>query len=131
MTAQEIITIKDSNFSNTNEYQDTTTNISNTLIQSNQNELDNTNYINVNLDYYINKNSETVGWIQINGTHVNYPIVKHQDNSYYLEHDFYKRKTSVGWIFADYRNNFDTLDNNTIIYGHNLINKTIGGKNGS
>ena len=84
-------------------------------------------YINVNLDYYINKNPETVAWIQVNGTKVNYPVVQHNDNSYYLEHDFYQRKTNVGWIFADYRDNFETYNNNTIIYGHNLINKTMFG----
>lgn len=87
----------------------------------------NTNYINVNLNYYIQKNSETVGWIQVNGTKVDYPIVQHTDNNFYLEHDFYKRKTTNGWIFGDYRNNFETFDNNTIIYGHNLIsNKMFG-----
>ena len=60
----------------------------------------NTNYINVNLNYYIGKNPETVGWIQVNGTNINYPIVQHNDNNFYLEHDFYKRKTNIGWIFA-------------------------------
>lgn len=87
----------------------------------------NTNYINVNLNYYVQKNAETVGWIQVNGTNINYPIVQHSDNDYYLEHDFYQRKTNNGWIFADYRNNFEKLNNNTIIYGHNLINGTMFG----
>lgn len=87
----------------------------------------NTNYINVNLNYYIQKNPETVAWIQVNGTNINYPIVQHTDNEYYLEHDFYKRKTNIGWIFGDYRNDFENLNNNTIIYGHNLINGTMFG----
>lgn len=87
----------------------------------------NTNYINVNLNYYIQKNKETVGWIKVNGTNINYPIVQHIDNDYYLEHDFYKRKTNIGSIFGDYRNNFETFDNNTIIYGHNLVNRTMFG----
>lgn len=87
----------------------------------------NLNYINVNLNYYTQKNSETVGWIQVNGTNINYPIVQHSDNEYYLEHDFYKRKTTNGWIFSDYRNNLENLNNNTIIYGHNLINRTMFG----
>lgn len=92
-----------------------------------QNQSINTNYISANLAYYIQKNPETVAWIQVNGTNINYPIVQHNDNSYYLEHDFYNRKTNVGWIFGDYRNNFDQFDNNTIIYGHNLINRTMFG----
>lgn len=86
-----------------------------------------TNYINVNLNYYIQKNPETVAWIQVNGTNINYPVVQHEDNEYYLEHDFYQRKTNIGWIFGDYRNNFENFNNNTIIYGHNLINGTMFG----
>lgn len=87
----------------------------------------NTNFINVNLNYYIQKNPETVAWLQVNGTKVNYPVVQHNDNDFYLEHDFYKRKTANGWIFGDYRNDFETFNNNTIIYGHNLINRTMFG----
>ena len=87
----------------------------------------NKNFINVNLNSYIQKNSETVAWIQVNGTKVNYPVVQHKNNDFYLKHDFNKRKTTNGWIFADYRNNFKTFDNNTIIYGHNLINNTMFG----
>lgn len=85
------------------------------------------NYINVNLNYYISKNPETVAWIQVNGTKVNYPVVQHTDNEFYLNHDFYQRNTNIGWIFADYRDNFETFNNNTIIYGHNLINRTMFG----
>lgn len=87
----------------------------------------NTNFINVNLNYYIQKNSETVAWLQVNGTKVNYPVVQNKDNNFYLEHDFYKRKTKNGWIFADYRDDFTKFKNNTIIYGHNLINDTMFG----
>lgn len=87
----------------------------------------NLKYLNINLNYYIKKNPETVAWIQVNGTNINYPIVKHSDNDYYLKHDFYQKKSNTGWIFADYRNDFNNLLNNTIIYGHNLINKTMFG----
>lgn len=93
---------------------------------TNQTTID-TNFINVNLNYYLQKNPETVAWIQVNGTKVNYPVVQHNNNSYYLEHDFYRIKTTNGWIFGDYRNNFETFNNNTIIYGHNLINGTMFG----
>ena len=86
------------------------------------------NYLNVNLDYYLKKNSETVGWIKVNNTNINYPIVQHSDNSYYLSHDFYNRRTDIGWIFGDYRDNFDEFNNNTIIYGHNIVNRTMFGQ---
>ncbi len=111
-----------------NQYQDLTENTQQDKPEGNlQNDV-NTNFINVNLNYYISKNNETVGWIQVNGTNINYPIVQHENNNFYLEHDFYKRKTNNGWIFADYRDNFDILNNNTIIYGHNLINRTMFGQ---
>lgn len=109
-----------------NQYQDLTNNIKQEKTSTNPNYI-NTNFINVNLNYYISKNNETVGWIQVNGTNINYPIVQHEDNNFYLEHDFYKRKTNIGWIFADYRDDMENLNNNTIIYGHNLINRTMFG----
>ncbi len=112
------------NENSTDEYQE----LQNNVPQSGANSLPlDTNYLNVNLDYYIGKNPETVAWIQVNGTNVNYPVVQHEDNEYYLEHDFYQRKTNIGWIFGDYRDNFDTFNNNTIIYGHNLINHSMFG----
>lgn len=109
-----------------NQYQDLTNNVKQeeTIVDSSY---INTNFISVNLNYYTSKNNETVGWIQVNGTNINYPIVQHEDNNFYLEHDFYKRKTNIGWIFADYRDNMENLNNNTIIYGHNLINRTMFG----
>ena len=113
--------------SSVNQYQDLTENIEQEQPTESTDYI-NINYINVNLDYYISKNNETVGWIQVNGTNINYPIVQHEDNNFYLEHDFYKRKTNNGWIFADYRDNFEYLNNNTIIYGHNLINRTMFGQ---
>ncbi len=63
-------------------------------------------------------NNETVGYLVINNTEISYPVVQHSDNSYYLKHDFFKQKKSVGWIFMDYRNNPKDFDDNTIIYGH-------------
>ena len=110
-----------------NQYQDLTTNIKQEKKSKTYPKYINTNFINVNLNYYISKNNETVGWIQVNGTNINYPIVQHEDNNFYLEHDFYKRKTNIGWIFADYRNDMENLNNNTIIYGHNLVNRTMFG----
>lgn len=63
-------------------------------------------------------NSETVGWLTVNGTNIDYPVVQHSDNDYYLSHDFENGNNRYGWVFMDYRNNADVLDRNTIIYGH-------------
>lgn len=72
-------------------------------------------------------NNETVGWIVVDGTNINYPIVLGNDNEYYLTHDFNKDFSIGGWIFMDYRNSPLMEDKNTIIYGHNLFNKTAFG----
>ncbi len=77
--------------------------------------------INVNNDMVslLAINDETVGWISIKNTNVDYPVVQHKDNDFYLTRDFYKKKAYSGWIFMDYRNNYYDFNDNTIIYGHN------------
>ena len=72
-------------------------------------------------------NKETVGYLVVNNTEISYPVVQHSDNSYYLKRDFYKRTTSMGWIYLDYRNNLEKLDDNSIIYGHSMLNGTMFG----
>ena len=67
-------------------------------------------------------NPETVGWVRVNNTNIDFPIVQHSDNTYYLKHNFYNEWNNSGWIFADSENSFETLDKNTIIYGHNMKN---------
>lgn len=64
-------------------------------------------------------NSDTVAWVKVNGTDVEYPIVKYKDNDFYLSHSFDKTSNGAGWIFADYRNKIDGTDKNIIVYGHN------------
>ena len=68
-------------------------------------------------------NPDTIGWIYIPGTSINYPIVQGEDDSFYLKHDF---KGSTGWIatfgaiFLEAENKSDFSDANNIIYGHHL-----------
>ncbi len=64
-------------------------------------------------------NSDVVGWLKVQNTNVEYPILKTNNNDFYLTHSFDKSYNSAGWIFADYRNKFDGNDKNIIIYGHN------------
>ena len=64
-------------------------------------------------------NKDTVGWLTVNNTTIDYPVVQASDNDYYLSNDFNHEKNYNGWIFADYQNNIETLDRNTVIYGHN------------
>ena len=51
------------------------------------------------------KNNDTIGWIKVNNTNIDYPFVQSNDNNYYLTHNFNKKKTSSGWVFLDKRNN--------------------------
>lgn len=67
----------------------------------------------------LNINNDTKAWLRLNNTDINYPVVQSGDNDFYLNHDFNKDNNSNGWIFIDYRNNMNDLDQNTIIYGHN------------
>ena len=65
------------------------------------------------------QNDETVAWIKVNNTNIEYPIVKKSNNSYYLTHSFDKSYNSAGWPFADCKNKFDGTDKNIVMYGHN------------
>lgn len=80
--------------------------------------LENAKY-NIDFANLKSKNSDTVAWIKINGTSIEYPIVKTKNNDFYLTHSFDKTYNSAGWIFIDYRNKLDGTDKNIIIYGHN------------
>lgn len=64
-------------------------------------------------------NSDTVAWIKVEGTDIDYPVVQTNNNDYYLNHSFDKSVNGAGWVFADYKNKFDGTDKNIVIYGHN------------
>ena len=64
-------------------------------------------------------NKDVVAWLKVNGTDIEYTVVKAKNNSYYLNHNFEKKYNNAGWPFADYHNKFDGTDKNIIVYGHN------------
>lgn len=65
---------------------------------------------------------DCVGWIYIEGTPIDYPIARAEDNSYYLRRLLTKEHNTAGTLFVDYRNTGTFADQNTIIYGHNMKN---------
>lgn len=71
----------------------------------------------VDFEYLDNEN--IIGWINIFETGINYPILKSNDNKYYLNKDYNGKYSDAGSIFLDYRNN-TFKDEYSIIYGHNL-----------
>ncbi len=72
-------------------------------------------------------NKDTVAWLNVSGTNINYPVVQTVDNSYYLSHAFDKTLNKAGWVFMDYRNDTNTFNQNTIIYAHSRYDGTMFG----
>lgn len=85
------------------------------------------NLIDVDFSELLKVNKETVGWIKVNGTNINYPVVQAKDNDYYLTHAYDKSSNDAGWVFMDYRNNSKNFDDNTIIYAHGRYDTTMFG----
>ena len=73
----------------------------------------------VNYGKLLEVNPDTIGWLTVKGTNIDYPVVKTTDNNYYLKRNYYFESDSNGWVFMDYRNDNKNLDQNTIIYAHN------------
>ena len=76
------------------------------------------------ISFYANPNKEIfesidnyVGWIKLENTRIDYPVVKAADNKFYLNHDYYGEENKAGSIFMDRGNTFDS---HTIIYGHHM-----------
>ena len=87
----------------------------------------NSEYANVNFKKLLKENEDTVAWIKINGTQINYPVVQAQDNHYYLYHAFDRTYNTAGWIFSDYRNNFKEIKGNNVLYGHGRLDGSMFG----
>ena len=83
--------------------------------------------LSVDFQDLLEKNKDTVGWIKVNGTNINYPVVQTTDNQYYLKHSYEGTFNYAGWIFADYRNDLENFGYNTIIYGHGRLDTTMFG----
>ncbi len=73
-------------------------------------------------------NSDLVGWIVIEGTDINYPVVQSKVyQEFYLDHNFDGEEDEAGAIFTDARNDVFAPDDNIIIYGHNMKNGSMYG----
>jgi SrtB family sortase len=77
-------------------------------------------------------NSDTVGWVQIDGTNIAMPVVQRKTsdgNSYYLTHAFDGSTNKAGTIFLDYRATLNASErsDNLVLYGHNQRDKTMFG----
>ena len=68
------------------------------------------------------QNKDIVGWLEIEGTSVSYPVLQGDDNVFYLTHNYKKEESEKGSIFLNADYDWDIPSNNLIIYGHNLVN---------
>jgi sortase B len=91
-------------------------------------------YINsVEADYWLAQNPDYVGYIYIDGTRINYPIVQKTDEEnkeFYLKHNFLAQEAKAGSIFLDYRCTLggDGQSTNMVIYGHNMQDESMFGQ---
>ena len=87
----------------------------------------NVNLLDVNFKNLKEINADIVGWVNVSGTNINYPFVQTKDNSFYLNHSIDKNYNSAGWVFLDYRNDVSSFDDNTVIYAHGRLDKSMFG----
>lgn len=73
------------------------------------------------------KNSDTVAWLKVENTNIEFPVVQAKDNSYYLTYNFNKKYNVAGWVFADYKNKLNGTDKNIVVYGHNMRDDSMFG----
>ncbi|WP_050741169.1 class B sortase [Acetobacterium bakii] len=71
-------------------------------------------------------NPDTVGWVLIEGTPLNYPVVQTDNNDYYLSHNFERNAAIEGTVFLDYVCPSENTRNN-ILYGHYMQDESMFG----
>ncbi len=71
------------------------------------------------------ENTDIVGWLEIENTTINYPVLQGKDNEYYMTHNYKKEKSKNGSIFLNADYDWNISSNNLLIYGHNLGNGTM------
>ena len=67
-----------------------------------------------------NKNKRLIGWLKIEGTNIDFPVMQTVNNEYYLEHNFKQEYDKNGSIFMDYQCSVIPRSDNLIIYGHHM-----------
>lgn len=72
------------------------------------------------------QNERIIGWLSLEGTRLDNPVLQAGDNDFYLVHNYLDERSRGGSIFADYRNDVFN-DRHTIFYGHVLRNGTMFG----
>lgn len=69
--------------------------------------------------YLLSQNKDYIGWLTVDGTNVDYPVVQGDDNTYYLNHNFLGQPEAAGTLFADSEVGYPETGN-LLIYGHHM-----------
>ena len=80
--------------------------------------------IPIDFEYLQDINSDIVGWVYVEGTDIDYPILYDEDE-YYLNHNYRGDYSYAGSIFMQQYNSDDFSDFNTVLYGHNMGSGTM------
>lgn len=78
-------------------------------------------------DLYL-ENSDIVGWIYIEDTLIDYPVLCSKEKGFYLYRDFYCEYSLGGSIFTEYGNDCIRPDENILIYGHHMADGSMFGE---
>lgn len=81
---------------------------------------DNSGYTGADLDACKAINSDFIGWLQIPGTKVDYPVVLTNDVDYYLDHTFDRQENIIGCLFSLGKSDYSTPSRNIAVYGHHM-----------
>lgn len=73
-------------------------------------------------------NPEVFGWLTVDKTHIDYPLVQAEDNAKYVNTDVMGEFSLAGSIFLDCNNKKDFSDINNIIYGHHMAKDAMFGE---
>ncbi len=77
---------------------------------------------------FYNLNPDFVGWIVVQGTDIDYPVLQNRETpEFYLSHNFLKEEQRSGSVFLDGQANIYPKDGNIVLYGHNMGDGTIFG----
>lgn len=74
----------------------------------------------VDLFACLSANDDFIGWLQISGTTVDYPVVQTDDVDYYLNHTFTGKKSYIGTLLSLGKTDFIMPSRNIAIYGHHI-----------
>ncbi len=66
------------------------------------------------------KNQKLIGWVKIDDTIIDYPVMQTVNNEYYLDHNFNQEEDRNGCIFMDYQCDVIKGCDNMILYGHHM-----------